>query len=169
MPSIDRLLDEAAAGAPNAAPVVADPRFDPALATAVVTCMDARIDVFALLGLRIGDAHVLRNAGGVITQDTLRGLVISQRLMGTRTIVVVHHTGCGMTNRTEDVFREEIRRDTGMRPQWAGEFMARDREVEELRQCFRRLRAEPLLPHGDDVRGYLYDMEACELVRVRPE
>lgn len=121
----------------------------------VVACMDARLDLFAALGLELGDAHVIRNAGGVVTDDTIRSLTISQRALGTRSIALIHHTGCGLLNITED-FRRELELEVGQRPQWAVEaFVDLDSDV---RQSMQRVRTSPFLLHTDDVRGFVFDV-----------
>jgi carbonic anhydrase len=128
----------------------------PARQVAVVACMDARLDVYRLLGLSEGDAHVIRNAGGAVTQDTLRSLAISQRLLATREIVLVHHTDCGMLTFSDDGFRRSIQAETGIRPAWAAE--AFDDLDADVRQSIARIRAEPAIPHTDAVRGFVFDV-----------
>lgn len=136
----------------------------PARALAIVTCMDSRLNVFAALGLRDGDAHVLRNAGGVITDDAIRSLAISQRLLGTREIMLVHHTDCGMQKLTDDGFRAELQADTGLAPAFAIEsFTDLDADV---RQSIRRVRRSPFLLHTDRVRGFVYDVDTHRLREV---
>jgi len=132
---------------------------------AVVACMDARLDVYRLLGLELGEAHVVRNAGGVITDDALRSLVISQRLLGTREIVLVHHTDCGMLTFKDDAVKDEITRDTGIRPRFALE--AFPDPDEDVRQSMARLRECPFLPHRDRIRGFVYEVETGRLREVR--
>lgn len=123
---------------------------------AVVTCMDARLDVFALLGLRPGEAHVLRNAGGLVSDDVIRSLAISQRLLGTTEIMVVHHSECGMLTFTDADFAESLHRDTGTRPTWtAGAFNDLDADV---RACIARIHESPFLPHKQAVRGFVVDV-----------
>jgi carbonic anhydrase len=139
---------------------------NPARKLAVVACMDARLDVFATLGLQLGDAHVIRNAGGVVTDDTIRSLTISQRQLGTERIVLVHHTDCGMLSFTEDEFRRDLLNDTGMKPPWAVE--AFTDLAADLRQSMARIRQSPFLPHRDDVRGYVYDVDTGELHELTP-
>jgi carbonic anhydrase len=139
---------------------------NPARKLAVVACMDARLDVFATLGLDLGDAHVIRNAGGVVTDDTIRSLTISQRQLGTERIVLVHHTDCGMLSFTEDEFRRDLLADTGMKPPWAVEAFT-DLEA-DLRQSMARVRQSPFLPHRDDVRGFIYDVDTGALREVTP-
>lgn len=136
----------------------------PARALAIVTCMDSRLNVFAALGLRDGDAHVLRNAGGVITDDAIRSLAISQRLLGTREIMLVHHTDCGMQKLTDDGFRAELQADTGLAPAFAIEsFTDLDADV---RQSILRVRRSPFLLHTDRVRGFVYDVDTHRLREV---
>jgi carbonic anhydrase len=136
----------------------------PAKGVAVVACMDARLHVSKMLGLREGDAHIIRNAGGVVTDDAIRSLAISQRLLGTREIILIHHTDCGMLTFTDDEFRRQIQEDTGVRPEWAAEaFPDLD---EDVRQNIARIRASPFLPHKDDVRGFVYDVESGRLREV---
>jgi carbonic anhydrase len=131
---------------------------------AIVACMDARLDPNALLGLEEGDAHVIRNAGGVITDDEIRSLAISQRLLGTEEIMLIHHTDCGMLTFTDDQFREEIRRDTGVKPQWAAECFG---DVEDdVRQSIARIQASPFIPRKDTIRGFVYEVETGSLHEV---
>lgn len=136
----------------------------PSKRVAVVACMDARLDVYRLLGLELGEAHVIRNAGGVVTDDAVRSLLISQRLLGTREIVLVHHTDCGMLSFQDDVVKEEILRDVGIRPPFALE--AFDDLEGDVRQSIARVRASPFLPHRDRVRGFIYDVETGRLHEV---
>jgi carbonic anhydrase len=128
----------------------------PGLHVAVVACMDARLNVYGLLGLTEGDAHVIRNAGGVVTPDVIRSLAISQRLLGTREIILIHHTDCGMLTFTDDGFRAQIQADTGIRPEWAPEAFA-DPEA-DVRQSLARIQVSPFIPHKDGVRGFVYDV-----------
>jgi carbonic anhydrase len=127
----------------------------------VVACMDSRIDVFGLLGLEIGEAHVLRNAGGVITDDMIRSLAISQRRLGTREILLVHHTDCGLMRLSEDGFKAELEAQTGLRPTWAVE--AFTDPVASVRQSMERIRRSPFVPHRGSVRGFVYDIDTGEL------
>jgi carbonic anhydrase len=136
----------------------------PARRAAIVTCMDARMDVYAILGLAPGDCHVIRNAGGVVTDDAIRSLTISQRLLGTEEIVVIHHTGCGMLGVDDDAFRASIESDTGIRPPWSAEAFT-DLDA-EARQSLARLRRSPFLPHGDRARAFVYDVETGRLREV---
>src|SRR5438445_3592984 len=135
----------------------------PGRQVAIVACMDARLNVYGLLGLTEGDAHVIRNAGGVITEDTIRSLTISQRLLGTTEIVLIHHTDCGMLTFTDDAFKAAIEADTGLRPAWAAEAFA-DPEA-DVRQSLARVRATPFLPH-QNVRGFVFDVKTGELREV---
>jgi carbonic anhydrase len=128
----------------------------PKLRLAVVACMDSRIDVHATLGLEIGDAHVIRNGGGVVTDDVIRSLVISQRLLGTEEIILIHHTDCGMVKFTDDELKSAIEKDTGVRPPWATEaFTDLDADV---RQSIGRLKKNPFVPRTDQVRGFVFDV-----------
>ncbi|MEU0106132.1 carbonic anhydrase [Streptomyces sp. NPDC006251] len=137
----------------------------PALHVAVVACMDARLDPLAALGLELGDCHTIRNAGGVVTDDVIRSLTISQRKLGTRSVVLVHHTGCGMETLTED-FRGELEAEVGQRPAWAVEcFSDVDQDV---RQSMQRVRTSPFLLHTDDVRGFVFDVKSGLLREVDP-
>ncbi len=136
----------------------------PARQLAIVTCMDARIDLYAALGLENGEAHILRNAGGVITDDVIRSLAISQRRLGTREIVLIHHTRCGMQTITDDGFRAELQEATGMAPSFAIEsFTDVDADV---RQSIARIRRSPFLLHTDAVRGFVYDVDTGLLREV---
>ena len=136
----------------------------PARQIAVVACMDARLNPYGLLGLSEGDAHVIRNAGGVITQDELRSLAISQRLLGTREIVLIHHTDCGMLTFTDQGFRDDIAAETGIRPSWASEaFTDLDADV---RQSMARVHADTSIPIKDSVRGFVYDVSTGVLREV---
>ena len=136
----------------------------PAKRVAVVACMDARLHVGRLLGLQEGDAHVIRNAGGVVTDDEIRSLAISQRLLGTNEIILIHHTGCGMLTFKDDEFRGQIEKETGIRPEWAAEAFA-DLD-EDVRQNIARIKASPFLPHKDSVRGFVYEVETGRLREV---
>jgi carbonic anhydrase len=131
---------------------------------AIVTCMDSRLDVFAALGLGDGEAHVLRNAGGVITDDVIRSLAISQRRLGTREVMLIHHTDCGMQKVTDDGFRMELQETTGLAPAFAIESFI---DVEEdVRQSILRVRHSPFLPHRDVVRGFVYDVDTHRLREI---
>jgi carbonic anhydrase len=136
----------------------------PARHVAIVACMDARLNVYGLLGLTEGDAHVIRNAGGVVTQDELRSLAISQRLLGTTEIVLIHHTDCGMLTFTDDDFRRSIEAETGIKPTWAAEaFTDLD---DDVRQNIARIKAEPSIPRKESVRGFVYDVHSGKLREV---
>ncbi len=138
----------------------------PARAIAIVTCMDSRLNVFAALGLADGDAHVLRNAGGVVTDDVIRSLAISQRLLGTREILLIHHTDCGMQKLSDDGFRAELQEATGVAPEFAIEsFKDLDANV---RQSIVRIQRSPFLLHRDRVRGLVYDVDTHRLREVIP-
>ncbi len=131
---------------------------------AVVACMDARLDPARVLGLEAGDAHVIRNAGGVVTEDVIRSLTISQRLLGTTAIALIHHTGCGMLTFSDDEVKAQIATDTGIRPPFALEAFA-DLD-DDIRQCIARIKASPFLPHTDAIRGFVYDIGTGDLVEV---
>jgi carbonic anhydrase len=136
----------------------------PAKGVAVVACMDARLNLYALLGLEEGQAHVIRNAGGAVTDDGIRSLAISQRLLGTREIILIHHTDCGMLTFTDDDFRAAIQADTGIRPAWSAEaFSDLDADV---RQSIARIKASPFVPHKDSVRGFVFDVATGKLNEV---
>jgi carbonic anhydrase len=136
----------------------------PARQVAVVACMDARLNPYGLLGLAEGDAHVIRNAGGVITADELRSLAISQRLLGTREIILVHHTDCGMLTFTDDQFKSTIEAELGIKPAWSAEaFTDLDADV---RQSIARIKADPFIPRKDSVRGFVYDVATGKLREV---
>ena len=136
----------------------------PAKHIAIVACMDARLNVYGLLGLSEGDAHIIRNAGGIVTQDELRSLAISQRLLGTTEIVLIHHTDCGMLTFTDDAFRLSIEAETGVKPTWAAEaFTDLDADV---RQNIARIHAETSIPVKDSVRGFVYDVAKGTLREV---
>jgi carbonic anhydrase len=136
----------------------------PAKKVAIVTCMDARLSPYVMLGLREGDAHVIRNAGGVVTDDEIRSLAISQRLLGTEEIMLIHHTDCGMLTFSDDDFRAQLQQDTGVKPQWAAEAFA-DLD-DDVRQSIARIKASPFIPHKDEVRGFVYDVETGQLREV---
>jgi carbonic anhydrase len=136
----------------------------PAKHVAVVACMDARLDVYRILGLAEGEAHVIRNAGGVVTDDQIRSLAISQRLLGTREIVLIHHTDCGMLTFTDPQFRDQVEADTGVRPTWSAE--AFDDLETDVRRSARRITRSPFLPHTDQVRGFVFDVATGRLTEV---
>ncbi|MEV4685063.1 beta-class carbonic anhydrase [Streptomyces kurssanovii] len=144
-----------------------DPGMDarPVLKVAVVACMDARLDLHAALGLELGDCHTIRNAGGVVTDDVIRSLTISQRALGTRSVILVHHTGCGLETITED-FRIELEEEVGQRPAWAVEAF---RDVDQdVRQSMQRVRTSPFLLYADDVRGFVFDVTTGLLREIDP-
>ncbi len=136
----------------------------PACKVAIVACMDARLNPYGLLGLQEGDAHVIRNAGGVVTDDEIRSLAISQRLLGTEEIMLIHHTDCGMLTFTDDEFRRAVQEDTGIKPEWAAE--AFDDLDEDVRQSIARIKASPFIPRKDAVRGFVYEVETGRLREV---
>jgi carbonic anhydrase len=137
---------------------------EPSSHLAIVTCMDSRLDVFAALGLGDGEAHVLRNAGGVITDDVIRSLALSQRKLGTREVMLIHHDDCGLQKITEDGFREELREASGVTPSFAIESFT---DVEaDVRQSILRVRRSDFLPHRDSVRGFVYDVDTHALREV---
>jgi carbonic anhydrase len=162
MDTIDALLENNRAFASGLTPQHLD--VEPQRHLAIVTCMDSRLDVFAALGLGNGEAHVLRNAGGVITDDVIRSLAISQRKLGTREVMLIHHTDCGMQKITDDSFRAELREATGVAPSFAIESFG---DIDEdVRQSIRRVRRCPFLPHVDVVRGFVYDVDTHRLREV---
>jgi carbonic anhydrase len=131
---------------------------------AVVACMDARLNVYGILGLADGEAHVIRNAGGVITDDEIRSLAISQRLLGTTEIILIHHTDCGMLTFTDDAFKRSIQDETGIKPSWSAEAFA-DLD-EDVRQSIARIKASPFVPHTDAIRGFVFDVATGKLNEV---
>jgi carbonic anhydrase len=136
----------------------------PAKHVAVVACMDARLNVYAILGLAEGDAHVIRNAGGVVTDDEIRSLAISQRLLGTREVILIHHTDCGMLTFTDDQFKADIQAETGIKPPWAAEaFPDLDADV---RQSVARIKASPFVPKKAAIRGFVFDVATGKLNEV---
>jgi carbonic anhydrase len=136
----------------------------PARRVAIVACMDARLDPQRLLGLREGDAHVIRNAGGVVTDDAIRSLTISQRLLGTEEIMLIHHTGCGLLTFTDDEFRRRVHDEVGMTPPWAVEAFA---DLDQaVRQSMARIQASPFIRHKHAVRGFVYEVESGRLHEV---
>ena len=136
----------------------------PAKKVAVVACMDARLNPYGALGLQEGDAHIIRNAGGVVTDDEIRSLAISQRLLGTEEIILIHHTDCGMLTFTDDAFKQSIEEETGIKPEWAAEsFSDLDKDV---RQSIARIKASPFIPEKDSVRGFVYEVETGRLREV---
>jgi carbonic anhydrase len=136
----------------------------PSAHVAVVACMDARLNVYGALGLNEGEAHVIRNAGGVITDDQIRSLAISQRLLGTTEIILIHHTDCGMLTFTDDAFKRTIQDETGIKPPWSAEaFTVLD---EDVRQSIARIKASPFIPHTDQIRGFVFDVASGKLNEV---
>ena len=138
----------------------------PARRLAVIACMDARLDTLRILGLRPGEAHVIRNAGGVITDDVIRSLCLSQRLLGTREVVLVHHTDCGLQHLDEDRFVARLEAETGVRPPWPLEAFADPHD--DVVESIRRLRATPFLSHKDHIAGFVYDVADGKLHEVQP-
>jgi carbonic anhydrase len=136
----------------------------PSKHVAVVACMDARMDVYRMLGLQEGEAHVIRNAGGVVTDDEIRSLAISQRLLGTREIILIHHTDCGMLTFTDDDFKAGLQEDTGIKPEWAAEAFG---DVDEdVRQSLRRIQASPFVTLHTAARGFVFDVATGKLDEV---
>ena len=162
MSQTDQLLENAKAYATSfdkgALPI------PPARKVAIVACMDARLNPFGLLGLQEGDAHVIRNAGGVVTDDEIRSLAISQRLLATEEIILIHHTECGMLTFSDDDFRRSIQDETGIKPEWAAEAFS-DLD-EDVRQSIARIKASPFIPRKDNVRGFVYDVHDGSLREV---
>ncbi|MGW6276195.1 beta-class carbonic anhydrase [Kribbella sp. NPDC055071] len=137
----------------------------PAKHVAVLACMDARLNPYGLLGLSEGDAHVIRNAGGVVTADERRSLAISQRLLGTQEIILIHHTDCGMLTFTDDEFKASIESEVGQKPDWAAEAFP-DLEA-DVRQSIRRITTDPFIPNKSSVRGFIYDVTTGALDEVK--
>ncbi|HVI19051.1 MAG TPA: carbonic anhydrase [Gaiellales bacterium] len=162
MSTTDQLLENAtsyAAGFDKG-----DLALPPARRVAIVACMDARLNPYGLLGLGEGDAHIIRNAGGAVTPDVIRSLAISQRLLATEEIVLIHHTDCGMLTFSDDDFRSAVEKDTGIRPEWPAEtFSDLDSDV---RQSIARIKASPFIPRTDSVRGFVYEVESGKLREV---
>jgi carbonic anhydrase len=136
----------------------------PAKKVAVLACMDARLDPAGALGLTEGDAHVIRNAGGVVTDDEIRSLAISQRLLGTEEIILIHHTDCGMLTFSDDEFKRSIQDEVGIKPEWAAEAFG-DLD-EDVRQSVGRIKASPFIPRKDSIRGFVYEVETGRLREV---
>ena len=136
----------------------------PSKGLAVIACMDARLNVYAILGLNEGESHVIRNAGGVVTDDEIRSLAISQRLLGTTEIILIHHTDCGMLTFTDDAFKRSIQDETGIKPAWSAESFA-DLE-EDVRQSIARIKASPFVPRKDAIRGFIFDVATGRLNEV---
>jgi carbonic anhydrase len=161
MSTTDELL--ASAGDYSATFDKGDLPMPPGRKVAIVACMDARLNPYGLLGLSEGDAHVIRNAGGVVTEDAIRSLAISQRLLGTNEVVLIHHTDCGMLTFKDDDFKASVEADTGIRPSWAAEaFPDLD---DDVRQSIARVKASPFIPHKN-VRGFVYEVETGKLREV---
>ena len=136
----------------------------PSKQIAVLACMDARLDVYRILGLADGEAHVIRNAGGVVTEDEIRSLAISQRLLATEEIILIHHTDCGMLTFTDDGFKQQIQDETGIKPEWAAEaFVDPD---EDVRQSLRRIEASPFVTKHESLRGFVFDVATGRLNEV---
>ncbi|MGB3441308.1 MAG: carbonic anhydrase [Actinophytocola sp.] len=136
----------------------------PAKQVAVLACMDARINVYGVLGLREGEAHVIRNAGGVVTEDEIRSLAISQRLLGTNEIILIHHTDCGMLTFTDDGFKQSIQDETGLKPAWSAESFTD--LATDVRQSIARINASPFIPRKESVRGFVFDVATGKLDEV---
>ncbi len=133
---------------------------------AIVACMDSRMDIFDMLGLRSGDAHIIRNAGGVVTDDVIRSLVLSQRRLGTREIILIHHTNCGLEGVSVDEFKQELEREVGIRPWWALEAFLDP--YDDVRQSMNRLKLSPFVLHKEHISGFVYDVVTGELHPVEP-
>jgi carbonic anhydrase len=136
----------------------------PAKKVAIVACMDARVNPYPIFGLELGDAHVIRHAGGVVTDDEIRSLAISQRLLGTEEIILMHHTDCGMLTFNDEEFRRQIQDDTGLKPAWSPE--AFDDLEADVRQSIKRIESSPFIPHKDSIRGFIYEVETGRLREV---
>jgi carbonic anhydrase len=136
----------------------------PSRQVAVVACMDARLNVYAILGLNEGEAHVIRNAGGVVTDDEIRSLAISQRLLGTREIILIHHTDCGMLTFADDAFKRSVQDETGIKPPWSPESFTNLEE--DVRQSIARIQSSPFIPHTGAVRGFVFDVATGKLNEV---
>ncbi|MFD9815889.1 beta-class carbonic anhydrase [Streptomyces sp. NPDC059080] len=167
-PAGTTVTDRLVASNARYADAFSDPGMDarPVLNVAVVACMDARLDLHAALGLELGDCHTIRNAGGVVTDDIIRSLTISQRALGTRSVVLIHHTDCGLLGLTED-FRHDLAAEVGQRPTWAVEAF-KDLD-EDVRQSMERVRTSPFLLHKDDVRGFVFDVTTGLLREIFPQ
>ena len=162
MPTIDELVENADAYAESFHN--GELPLPPAKRVAIVACMDARLNPYGLLGLHEGDAHVIRNAGGVVTDDEIRSLAISQRLLGTEEIMLIHHTDCGMLTFGDDDFRRSVQEETGIKPEWAAETFS-DLD-EDVRQSIARIKASPFIPRKENVRGFVYEVETGGLREV---
>ncbi|MDX1448157.1 MAG: carbonic anhydrase [Acidimicrobiia bacterium] len=164
-PNIDEILSrnaEFAEGFPDA-----DLPAAPQRNLAVVACMDARMDVLRILGLANGEAHVIRNAGGIVTDDVIRSLCLSQRSLGTREVILVHHTGCGVQGVNEEQFRARLEREVGVKPSWSVESFADPHE--DVAQSIRRLRLSPFISHKDHIRGFVYNIGTGRLEEVEAD
>ncbi len=162
MTNADQMLEQAAGRAADLAAPGLSPR--PRRKVAVLSCMDTRIDLFPMLGIRRGDAHIIRNAGGLVTEDALRSLSISQRVLGTEEVVLIRHTDCGMLGFDEDGFRRELEQETGVRPDWPAETF--DDLDDGVRRALARIEASPFVPRTASVRGFVYDVETGRLREV---
>ncbi|MDQ2882922.1 MAG: carbonic anhydrase [Actinomycetota bacterium] len=162
MTAIQDLVDRNASRPPGPGPLPSPP----SLHVAVVACMDARIDIFDVLGLRPGEAHVIRNGGGAVTDDVIRSLAVSQRKLGTTEVMLLHHTKCGMASFTDEEFWSELQEATGLRPPWAVETFRHTES--EVRQCIERVRRSPFLTNTTAVRGFIVDVDTGELTEVLP-
>jgi carbonic anhydrase len=136
----------------------------PAKKVAILACMDARVNPYPIFGLELGDAHVIRNAGGVVTDDEIRSLAISQRLLGTEEIILMHHTDCGMLTFNDEDFRRQIQEETGIKPAWSAE--AFDDLEADVRQSINRIKSSPFIPKKDSIRGFIYEVESGSLHEV---
>ena len=136
----------------------------PLLHLAIVACMDSRMDIFQMLGLRHGDAHIIRNAGGVVTDDVVRSLVVSQRLLKTQEIILIHHTDCGLQKISEEGFKDEIEQDSGTRPHWLVE--AFSNPFDAVRESIKRLQSNPFVIYKQNIRGFVYDVETGKLLEA---
>ena len=163
-PSADELLAHNEHYVARYQEAAADLALAPKRHLAVVACMDSRMDIFAMLGLGPGEAHVIRNAGGVVTDDVIRSLVVSQRLLGTREIILLHHTDCGLQKVTGEALKDEIEAETGMRPAWALE--AFKDPFQDVRQSIRRLQVNPFIRHKDHIRGFVFDVADGRVVET---
>jgi carbonic anhydrase len=136
----------------------------PKKSLAIVACMDSRMDIFQMLGLNHGDAHIIRNAGGVVTDDVVRSLVVSQRLLNTQEILLIHHTDCGLQKISEDGFKHDIEKDCGIKPWWAIETF--NDPFADVQQSMARLAHSPFIVHKEYIRGFVYNVETGELIEV---
>jgi carbonic anhydrase len=162
MSATDELVKNAARHAEGFAK--GDLPIPPAKKVAIVACMDARVNPYPIFGLELGDAHVIRNAGGVVTDDEIRSLAISQRLLGTEEIILMHHTDCGMLTFNDDEFRRQIQDETGIKPAWSAE--AFDDLEGDVRQSIERIKSSPFIPHKHSIRGFIYDVKTGRLSEV---